>query len=278
MRVAILGCGPAGLMAAHAVAENGAEPLILSRKRKSPLYGAQYLHAPIPGVTDRDDHVTVEYMMRGSVGDYRRKVYGPRWDGTVSPEDLEETHEAWDIRTTYDRLWDLYHDCIEDVELDPAGVHFTSLRQDLDLIVSSVPLERICANESHVFRAAKIVAAGDAPDIGIRVSSMYHCPPDTVICNGDDSPSWYRISNIFQHTTVEWPAGIRPPIQSASEVLKPTGHNCDCWPDVLKVGRYGSWQKGVLSHEAYNKVAERMRDGAAAQAAAYNDPEVPTLW
>lgn len=258
MKVIILGCGPAGLMAAHAVAVSGNEPVIYSRKRKSPLYGAQYLHKPIPDVTDRDAHVSVEYMLQGSVDAYRRKVYGDRWDGTVSPEDLAETHEAWDIRSTYDRLWSQYSGAIEDVIIDPAGVNF--LREQGLLIVNTVPLDQLC-HQGHSFRAQRVTAAGDAPDIGIDVGKRYKCPPDTVLCNGNPEPSWYRISRIFDHTTVEWPEGVNVPIPTASTVVKPTGHNCDCWPDLLKVGRYGAWEKGVLSHSAYDQTMKRMIDG-----------------
>lgn len=277
MRVAVLGCGPAGLMAAHAVAQLEHDVMVFSRKRKSPLFGAQYLHAPIPGITDRDDRITVEYMLRGSVEDYRRKVYGRMWDGTVSPEDLSDDHAAWDIRSTYDRLWELYSEAIIDVDIDPAGVKFLQDQHKPDLVINTIPLAQLC-HEGHTFRAQQVTAAGDAPDIGIDVGAIYRCPPNTVICNGEESPSWYRISRIFGHTTVEWPMGINVPIPTASEVQKPTSHNCDCWPNILKVGRYGSWTKGVLSHSAYTTTQRRLLDGEAAQAAAYNDPNVPTLF
>lgn len=277
MRVAVLGCGPAGLMAAHAVAESGNEPVVFSKKRKSEMFGSQYLHKPIPGVTDRDAHVTVDYMLRGTPEAYRRKVYGRNWDGTVSPEDLTEMHEAWDIRTTYDKLWEMYSDLVEDVDVDPAGVKFIKDRTDIDLVINTIPLASLCW-QGHSFRAQEVVAAGDAPSRGIDVGTVYHCPPDTVICNGDEMPTWYRISRIFDHTTVEWPQGTKPPIGSASKVLKPTAHNCDCWPEVFKLGRYGSWTKGVLSHTAFDRTMERMIDGEAAQAERYHDPNVPTLF
>lgn len=277
MRVAILGCGPAGLMAAHAAVRMNAEVKVFSRKRKSQLFGAQYLHQPIPGVTDRDNNRVIEYRLRGSHDDYRRKVYGPTWDGTVSPEDLEEMHMAWDIRGTYNALWNLYNGLIENVDVDPAGVRFikNGLAQT-DLLVNTIPLASLC-HMGHDFKFTQVVAAGDAPELGINIGRMFQCPPNTVICNGEDSPSWYRISNIFGRTTVEWPQEIRPPVLSASPVIKPTSHNCDCWPDMLCVGRYGSWSKGVLSHTAYNKTIERIRN-ASAQATPYDDPSMPTLF
>jgi hypothetical protein len=265
-------------MAAHAATEMNCDVTILSRKQKSPLYGAQYLHAPIPGITDRDHCVEIEYRLIGDVTAYRRKVYGPQWDGTVSPEDLDEQHVAWDIRQTYDDLWTSYHHLIEDVELDPAGLKFTTdnLAGVDGLIINSVPLRAFC-HQGHQFRAQEVVAAGDAPALGIDVGTIYHSPPDTVICNGEEMPTWYRLSRIFDHTTVEWPMGFKPPLSSAAKVIKPLSHNCDCWPDMINVGRYGSWEKGVLSHTAYFKTLEVL-NGKAAQAARYTDPDMPTLF
>lgn len=252
MKVAVLGCGPAGLMAAHAAASLGVPTVVMSRKRKSPLYGAQYLHAPIPNVTDRDARVTVDYRLVGSVDDYRRKVYGRWWDGTVSPEDLEEEHEAWDIRSTYDRLWDMYQDAIVDVDVD--GPSVKKVQEHFDLVVNTIPLNSLCMNPSHVFKSQEIMAAGDAPDLGIQLNRMYTCPPNMVVCNGEDSPLWYRMSNIFGHMTVEWPGGSNPPVSTAAVVRKPISNNCDCLPGVLLAGRYGSWTKGVLSHDSYRVV------------------------
>lgn len=277
MRVAVLGCGPAGLMAAHAVMMAGHEPVIYSRKRKSEMYGCQYLHEPIPDMTDSTNYVDVEYQLRGTESQYRRKVYGKTWDGTVSPEDLDEQHLAWDIRETYDRLWDAYESDIMDYHIDPAAVRFVMDQPGNDLVINSIPLPELC-HKGHTFRSQQVIAAGDAPGRGIDVGRIYSIPANTVICNGEEMPTWYRASNIFDHTTVEWPNGIKPPLSSASEVLKPTDHNCDCWPDVFKVGRYGSWTKGVLSHSAFFRTMERMIDGPPAKEASDNDPILPALY
>ncbi len=252
MKVTVFGCGPAGLISAHAVRmlEPEAQITILSRKVKSPLYGAQYLHQPIPGMPEVP-HTVVEYRLQGDADGYRQKVYGRLWDGKVSPEDLIGRHDAWDIRAAYDWLWGEYGDLIEHQEVEPWM--FTMALDASDLVISSIPRPVTCMR-GHTFGATQIKAAGEAPEIGIRLP--YSCPESMVICNGDDNPSWYRLSRVFGRTTVEWPDAVgRLPIGSAATVQKPTYHNCDCWPEVLHVGRYGRWEKGVLSHNAYNAVA-----------------------
>lgn len=260
MRVAVLGCGPAGLMAVSAaiMADPYADIIVLSNKRKSKLYGAQYLHAPIPGYTDEENFTQVAYLLKGETDDYRRKVYGPMWDGTVSPEDLTAEHRAWDIRETYDRLWEDYEDIVENVQIDPAGLRWIldgkSKWGRFNLVISSLHAQTICT-EGHQFQSVKIRAAGDAPALGVELP--YRCAEDTVVCNGDDHPSYYRLSNIFGHKTVEWPEWIDPPITHVF-VDKPLKTNCDCWPQMLRVGRYGKWEKGVLTHHGYEEVRQHV--------------------
>lgn len=251
LKVAILGCGPAGLLAAQGVVDSKVQNIeirVFSRKSKSDLHGAQYLHRPIPGFT-LDVGEVIDYKLVGSPEDYRAKVYGQAWHGTVSPEELGEPHKGWDIRRTYDRLWLVWGSYIEDVWLNEATIQ--QIRHDFkpDLVISSIRRDTVCDGR-HFFHSQSVVAAGDAPSLGIQIP--YQCPPNTVICNGERDVAWYRISNIFGHKTVEWgPTIVRAPLNSAATVQKPLSTDCDCHPDFKWVGRYGKWQKGVLSHTAY---------------------------
>lgn len=256
-KAVVLGCGPAGLMAAHALKVAGIEDfLIYSKPRKSDMFGAQYLHAPIPGATVSAP-VTVRYRLQGSADDYRRKVYGEGWTGSVSPEDLEEDHDAWDIRTTYDELWSMYHERIVGCEIDPDRV--ASLVMSNDVVVSSIPARALCVMPGiHTFVSQKIQAMGDAPERGQTTPYSKVAPNNTVLCNGNPEPSWYRVSRLFGYSTVEWSARVQVPLSGVAVVEKPLYTNCGCFPSVLRVGRYGRWEKGVLSHHAFNDVLGAM--------------------
>lgn len=248
MRVLVLGAGPAGLMAAHAAALGGHDVIIASKKRKSHLYGAQYLHAPIPMMT-ASEPVTVHYELWGTAQDYRRKVYGPHHRGSVSPEDLADTHQAWDIRQTYDALWATYSGFIVNVDLTEEDHVLNELVDELEPYVtfSTVPAYLLCAAE-HTFHSQRVWAIGDAPDAG-QWCPVRQAGPQHIICNGDREPGWYRNANVFDYTTVEY--AMRPPLESAVEVAKPLETNCDCYPGIVRLGRYGRWQKGILSHTAF---------------------------
>lgn len=264
MKIVVLGSGPAGLMAVQGVFDahhenfdGNLQLMVLSRKEKSPLYGAQYLHQPIPRVTPPEGR-GISYLLRGDPDDYRRKVYGQLWDGTVSAEDLDATHMGWDIRATYDRLWESWSGSITDMNIDPVALTNVNAMHEPDLIINSIPRPSLC-HQGHAFGATEVWAAGDAPSLGIRLP--YSSPPYSVICNGEDSPAWYRMSNVFGHTTVEWPGSLgNVPVSTASRVKKPTNHNCDCWSGLpmIHVGRYGEWSKGVLSHTAYFKAYKKV--------------------
>jgi len=255
MKVTILGCGPAGLVAAKAVLDRGHDVTILSQSiSPSEQYGCQYLHAPIPGYEDVAS-VRVSYRLNGDPDAYRYKVYGSAWEGKVSPEDFIGEHTAWDIRQTYSLLWS---DLIGSRNVRTREARATSgvisglYLDEPDLIFSSIPAPALCYNRNHFFRSHEIWAngsmlAGDLAD-------------NSVICDGTPEHDWYRISNVFGFRTTEWPHKPHAKYRKAVPVAKPLATNCDCYPDVHRVGRYGTWHKGYLVHEVYPAVAGTLID------------------
>jgi hypothetical protein len=260
LRAAVLGCGPAGLLAAHGIAQaarnNGveAEVSIYSSKRKSPLFGCQYLHRSIPGLDLR--YQAVDYRLTGTLEEYRKKVYGIE-DVAVSPGILEDDHGAWDIRQAYDQLWDAFSPAIEDYFLTLGSWRLLRARLEeagTDLVISTIPATVLCqgnvGSARCTFHSEQIWAMGDAPDLGRGIPEFMRQPPGTVLCNGEDGVPWYRISNVFGYHTAEWPED-HPAPRGASKVTKPIKTTCKCHPTLHRSGRYARWTKGVLAHESY---------------------------
>jgi hypothetical protein len=250
--VNVLGCGPAGLMSAHAAVLLGYEVRIHSKKRKSEMYGAQYLHQPIPHISEDADRFEVNYELAGTQEGYREKVYGKTWNGLVSPDELLGKHDGWDIRAAYDRLWRRYSPLVIDVDFK-SGSEIRSYIDNHDITdvwVSSIPATALCqAKEMHAFNGQEVWAVGDAPERG--VFSPVRVAEQTVICNGEDSPGWYRASMIQGYATAEWSQERKPPLDNVVRITKPLSTTCTCLSEVHRVGRYGMWQKGVLSHTAF---------------------------
>jgi hypothetical protein len=83
-----------------------------------------------------------------------------------------------------------------------------------------------------------------------------------VTCDGTNNVGWYRVANVFGKGTMEWPGHLmRPPIEGVVKFTKPISTTCDCWPEVTRLGRYGKWQKGILSHHVYSDVTNLLRSG-----------------
>lgn len=263
MKVVILGCGPSGLLAAHAAVRLGCQIVIVSNKRKSALHGCQYLHEPIPDIQDAMEFSMVDYQLVGTADEYAKKVYGTtRLPTLSSPQLYHGERPAWNLRAAYDALWERYEEAIlpATVTGDNLAVMFENWKPDR--VFSTIPAPVLCrAGEAHQFTSVDCWAIGDAPALGQSVP--YRCPEFTVRCEGTDAASYYRIANVFGYSTIEWPGyHRRPPLAGVVKFSKPLTTNCDCWVDCVdKVGRYGAWRKGVLAHQVFSEVTNLLRRG-----------------
>lgn len=248
--IAILGCGPAGLMAAHAVAMSGQDLVILSKPEKSRLGGAQFLHAPIPGITEQQPDRMIMYRKRGDETTYRDKVYGDEYVPFTSFAGVSdgETQAAWNLGEAYDRLWEQYGGHVNEQNVSPHWL--TEHIDDFALVFSTVPLPMICKVRAgleagfHSFRVQEIALTTEPYVNDIE--------PDTIVYDGTKDRSWYRASLLFGVHGTEWSCGP-PPVPGIIRDRKPIGTTCTCFLDqsVIRLGRRGTWMKGVLTHDAF---------------------------
>ena len=233
MNITVLGCGPAGLLAAHAAFQAGHTPRIVSRKVRSKIGGAQYLHTHIPDLTHRDPEDYVEFEYRGDARGYAQKVYGVA-DAPTSWGDYQGRVPIWNMRQAYDELWKRYESYVEDqvVTSDLSAI-------GSGLILSTVPRKLLC-DRNHQF-------------ISQEVSIWYakaERKDNQIIYNGNPDTPWYRYSHLFGWESIEWPNAPAPD-SDLVRVVKPLYTDCTCYPKVVKLGRYGRWEKKILSHDAY---------------------------
>jgi len=261
VKVAILGCGPAGLLAAHAATLCGHTTNVYSKRLKSPMEGAQYLHMEIPGLR-LPPPKTIAYMLIGDVDTYRQKVYGSGDpDIVVSPQQYMGEHKCWDLRFTYARLWNRWASRIHDIMINHQSLeHITQMN---DVVISTIPATVLCHQESiHTFAYQPVsidnLWSGPLP---LEAPAMWNGHENLVICNGLEvderiaETGWYRTSHIYGHTNTEWSSPDLVPRGRVAghvwRVRKPLTTNCDCWPHIIRAGRFGLWRKGVLSHNAF---------------------------
>ncbi len=250
------------MFAAHACAQFGIEPDIFSKNRKSHMHGAQYLQDEIPGLTT--DHFEVKTILRGTLEGYRDKVYrDPSYVPGKLNHGMEGFFKAWDIREAYDAAWSRYSRLIQDTDLEANPWMLDVIESKYDLVISTIPADILCRNPDHNFESAWIWST----DTVKKSSPEFQGPNDTfldniVVYSGDPDDWWVRQSRIHGWENTEFPHD-REPSQGYEgrvfEVVKPLSTNCDCFPTFLREGRYGRWEKGVLSQEGYYHTMEHLQ-------------------
>lgn len=252
MNIAILGCGPSGLLAAYAAEREGHSVAIYSIAKKSPMPGAVHLHDQIPGLTDAAPEYQITYEKIGNAEGYAQKVYG-RPDAPCSFKQFPEgQRDSWSMRALYDKLWDKYGFAVHDKAVDYDLAE--SLAREFDLVISSIPAKILCGNPYHSFPAAKVWFSDEFP-VG------FNLPDGHVLFNGHPAWEWYRASNINGHQAMESPT----PFPGSYSGFKPIQTDCDCLPQVARVGRFGRWQKGILVHHAFQQANEIINNKAGAR-------------
>jgi hypothetical protein len=243
-KVAVLGCGPAGLLAAHAAAQLGWSVDIFSHKVRSKIHGAQILHEPIAGVTSPKEDAVVKVFKYGNRAGYALKVYGDP-DAPCSWDDYEEgPMPVWSMELCYDRLWEKYEDRITNTEINP---HLASvIEEDYELTVSSIPLNTLVPEGAYVWQ-------------DVHVYSVAHNAMGEMFIewSGDPDHQWYRRSGLFGKLDYEFSYDPAEPSVRVRKPLRSTGTS-EQYPQIMRVGRYGEFRKGVLINDAYNNVWEKL--------------------
>lgn len=246
-KLAILGSGPAGLLTAHAAERAGRSFDIISIPRKSLLPGAMYIHEPIPGVTSTVPDGRVRFIKSGDRAGYAHKVYGSP-DAPCSWDKFPEgDRDAWSMAKAYDKVWNMYAHEITDTWV---GVEVLDVILDAyESVVSTIPAPSLCRKpDEHEFPAA---------DIYVLDMAARSVAENVIWYNGEPNCHWYRSSNVFGYECTE----STTPMPGSSEGRKPIKTNCDCNPTVLRLGRYGEWNKGILAHHVFQKALGRFQIG-----------------
>lgn len=198
------------------------------------------MQRPIPGInTDHPDGYIKQMVIGGSILDYRYKLYGDVNIG-INGDILADGYHAWAHRTTYDALWRRYAGLITGTTVSP--LELLNMHKEYDLVVSTAPLPNLCMNPgNHEFRYATVY---------VTAETRYPNQPDnTIIFNALPEDKWVRSSFVFGVRTTEWTEDNAP--LSATEVRKPISTDCNCFPHVLRTGRFGKFRNETWIPDAY---------------------------
>lgn len=263
-RVAILGCGPAGLLAAHSAYLHECEFDIFSRRVKSNLGGAQFLHKAIPGLTSYMQPNDIRYIVKGDANTYRQKVYRDN-AGIVEFVSFENVKDnmsvpAWNLRLAYDILWGKYAYKIDPVIITPKIIIEILDSNAYDLVISTIPAHSVCLSHAGLIRDVHHFVS---QTVRIFPEAISDFGDNTIYYDGTKDHSWYRCSNLWGIGQTEFPNHIAPLVSPLIDVIKPVWTDCDCWltdSRFYRMGRYGSWKKGALTHDAYFGVINALHE------------------
>lgn len=255
--VAILGTGPAGLVAAHACKLAGVPFHLFGMGQKSMLGGAQFLHHQIPGLCGDEPDFHIKYHVVGDRRTYQRKVYGNAEVPFVSFANVSdgELQPAWALDKLYDGLWNEIAgggSSINAMNVTPEILVQWIEAGTFDVIVSTIPKKELCLSANGL-----IVSAHHFWSQEVRV--MQECifetnmAPNTIMYDGTPNVSWYRTALINGVGSTEWGSGAPEKLPYDTFTLrKPVRTTCTCFEgEVVFTGRHGAWKKGNLVHHAF---------------------------
>jgi hypothetical protein len=249
--IGVLGCGPTGLLVAHAVEQAGHVPHIISQKQKSEIPGSQHLHGAVPGVTPEYPEGTIQFVRIGTAEDYARKVYGDAaretgWDH------YWQVYPSWNAIKAYDLLWDKYESEISDMMV--MGYDVPELLDMYDAVISTIPHWLLCqAVDAHAFRRTEYwIKQLPTPE-----ADKNH---EIVVYNGLRSDHWYRWSILGGKCSIETTSWGDTGGEGWTIGHKAIDNNCTCWPDVHRVGRWAEWRHGVTMYRSYLRAVEIMEE------------------
>lgn len=220
-------------------------PVIFSIPEKSKMPGAQFLHRPIPDLTDPAPDLRINFVKLGSREGYARKVYRRRDAPTSWDAFPEGPRVAWALAPVYDRLWERYRGEVVEGEITQRTLD--GIESRFDRAFSTIPAQVLCEHSrAHAFRWA---------DVWIRTAPAPRSRMNNFIeYNGSPLTGHYRCSCINGEFSQEF----GHPVAKAQPGRKPLDTTCDCRPFFHRLGRFGKWSKGVLVHHAYEEARDAL--------------------
>ena len=262
MKIAVLGAGPSGMMAAHAASEFGHHITILDKepdktRRNS---GVFFLHDDCNLALDE---VHLKQRVLGAFGKknaddisraYGVKVYGRALPKTsiISAMRAENANViGYNAEQAIDRLWDLYGSQVKPYEFLGSTLSEEALFNRYDKVISTIPAK--LWYPSHAYSSVTTwIKIGTAPkDEGF------------IFYNINPHSKWYRCSAMLGTFVQEYGAGFKPHMaypysyvfRTVTKVIGvdrpfPETNN------LFLVGRYGAWDKSCLTHNVYHRTLD----------------------
>jgi hypothetical protein len=246
MKVAVVGGGIVGRLAAWATMQAGHTPVIFDRMQKPVVpRGFVYLHSTcgLPLTAECIEVIEVG----GNREDYALKVYG----GDVKAEDvswgkfrgLQEGYNPAEAMAILSRL---QHGMVQDRNFENWG-EIEALLDEYERVVFTLPVNKFLKGTFPVRRGSVGAFKAEADE---DVSNL-------CVYSADPNVPWYRAGFMFGYVFYEYPeviTGHVPLVKVMPGGVVDPKHRQLHEDRILRTGRFGAWRKDMLSDDAYEEV------------------------
>jgi hypothetical protein len=255
LKIAILGSGVAGLLACKGLVDSGVsiENIdILTRSTELELSpGLHYLHDNCG--LDIKQLTVYNYILpdRKSSSDpphiqYSKKVGNPE---NNSVKDLKAYEVVYDMQGAHKMLHDMYASRMKVKNITREKLEI--LKSEYDLVISTLPLY-VLYPHAKCEKIEVEVVLDEAPD------SLQGFEYNYVAYNLSNDEKWYRSSSVNGRTMMEVLPGYEGKTKKIPKLIDTDYEHTD--KKVLLAGRYGTWNRKYLAHQAYYDTRRFIRD------------------
>jgi hypothetical protein len=248
--VAILGGGPVAAFTARACLDNGIAPEVFTKEVSTGSSGAFWFYG-VPEAVSREvqyTEVIVRYLGQADV--YAKKVYG-RAVPCSFPDFNGRSIRAYDPKLVLPLLWK----GIPGVKFVPMTFEsdggIESVASGYDLVFQTFPTFAALATEPRrkMFKVLEWPGTAGSGENYVLYNGLTSRVP---------MEDWYRHSVLFGNTYLECSAAYRDPSGAKATIqfkLDPSSFPWYAAPakNIVLIGRYATWQKNMLAHEAYQQ-------------------------
>ena len=246
MKVAILGSGISGLLAAWACQSSDVDYEVYSTDAAPPKpFGFTFLHSPCGIPLQPQTLIQIVVPPDVSVEEaskfYSKKVYGTNVIGSSLPYVFANPEiEIYNMSEAVKFLWNATHRKRKTFRDLDEVIRFS---EGFDVTFSTIPIDRL-DHDTHYFFVESFVEIRkfDAPCHNV------------VFYNGGVNAVAYRWGHLFGQYFEEKRERPGTPVRKVAFVKNMP----EVPSNLILCGRYGAWDKSILSHNVYDMVLEKI--------------------